>query len=141
VFITSSLIIKLITKPRGLQNPEWVVLGRSGPHWPGTQTGADESQRKMSWAENFFSAEFDKNRIVGCRQIPFKINQSFWVQISKIQILLDWKLNWGQTKINLKKLFKDFSNLELFKISLNIQIQTKTLNKGFLKWFRKKILK
>jgi hypothetical protein len=35
-------------------------------------------------------------------------------------------LNWSQTKVNLNKLFKDFSNLELFKISLNIQIQTKT---------------
>jgi hypothetical protein len=34
-------------------------------------------------------------------------------------------LNWGQTKINLNKLFEDFSNLKLLKISLNIQIQTK----------------
>jgi hypothetical protein len=42
-------------------------------------------------------------------------------------------LNWSQTKVNLNKLFEYFSNLELFKISLNIQIQTKALNRGFLK--------
>jgi hypothetical protein len=35
------------------------------------------------------------------------------------------KFELGQTRINLNKLFKDISNLELFKISLNIQIQTK----------------
>jgi hypothetical protein len=35
-------------------------------------------------------------------------------------------LNWCQTKINLTKLFEVFSNLKLFKISLNIQIQNKT---------------
>jgi hypothetical protein len=29
-------------------------------------------------------------------------------------------LNWDQTKINLNKLFEDFSNLKLLKISLNI---------------------
>jgi hypothetical protein len=34
-------------------------------------------------------------------------------------------LNWSQTKVNLNELFQGFSNLELFKISLNIQIQTK----------------
>jgi hypothetical protein len=42
-------------------------------------------------------------------------------------------LNRSQTKVNLNKLFEYFSNLELFKICLNIQIQTKALNRGFLK--------
>jgi hypothetical protein len=35
--------------------------------------------------------------------------------------------------INLNKLFKYFSNLELWKISLNIQIQTKALNRRLMK--------
>jgi hypothetical protein len=34
-------------------------------------------------------------------------------------------LNRSQTKINLNKLFEYFSNLELLKITLNIQIQIK----------------
>jgi hypothetical protein len=34
-------------------------------------------------------------------------------------------LNTIQTRINLNKFFENFTNLELFKISLNIQIQTK----------------
>jgi hypothetical protein len=46
-------------------------------------------------------------------------------------------MNWVQTKINLNNFFKDFSKLKLFKISLNIQIQTKSLNEGFLEWFKK----
>jgi hypothetical protein len=42
-------------------------------------------------------------------------------------------LKWSQTRINLNKLFEDFSNLELLKIDLNIEIQTKALNGGHLK--------
>jgi hypothetical protein len=43
----------------------------------------------------------------------------------------------GQTWINLNKLFEEFSNLELLKISLNIQIQTKALNGRLLNRFKK----
>jgi hypothetical protein len=39
--------------------------------------------------------------------------------------------------INWNKFFGYFSNLELLKIILNFQIQTKTLNEGLLKWFKK----
>jgi hypothetical protein len=46
---------------------------QSGPSW----AGADEFQRKMSLAGNFLWAEFDRNKIVGCRKIPFEFNQSF----------------------------------------------------------------
>jgi hypothetical protein len=42
-------------------------------------------------------------------------------------------LKWGQTRIDLNKLFEYFSNLEIFKISLNIQIQTKALNERLSK--------
>jgi hypothetical protein len=58
-------------------------------------------------------------------KLVFRIYSKLWVQKSRIQILLNQNLNWGQTKINLNKLFKDFSKMELFEISLNIQIQTK----------------
>jgi preprotein translocase subunit SecB len=44
---------------------------------------------------------------------------------SKDSNICNRNLKWGQVGINLNKLFKDFSNLEVFKISLNIQIQTK----------------
>jgi hypothetical protein len=47
-------------------------------------------------------------------------------------------LNWNQTSINLNKLFEGFSNLELLKISLNIQIQTKALNGRLLNRFEKR---
>jgi hypothetical protein len=42
-------------------------------------------------------------------------------------------MSWSQTKINLNKLFEDFSNLKLWKIDSNIQIQTKALIRGLLK--------
>jgi hypothetical protein len=47
-------------------------------------------------------------------------------------------LNWNQNRINLNELFEYFSNQELLKIGLNIQIQTKAFNGGLLKWFRKR---
>jgi hypothetical protein len=50
-------------------------------------------------------------------------------------------LNLDQTKINLNKLFKDFSNLELLKISLNMQIETKAINGRLLKMIWKTISK
>jgi hypothetical protein len=46
-------------------------------------------------------------------------------------------LSWGKTKINLNKHLEDFLNLKLFKISLNIQIQTKALNERLLNRFKK----
>jgi hypothetical protein len=42
-------------------------------------------------------------------------------------------MSWSQTKINLNKLFEDFSNMKLWKIDSNIQIQTKALIRGLLK--------
>jgi hypothetical protein len=42
-------------------------------------------------------------------------------------------LSWSQTNINVNNFFEYFSNLELFKIDSNIQIQTKALNGGLLK--------
>jgi hypothetical protein len=44
---------------------------------------------------------------------------------SKDPNIFKLNLNWIQTQINLNKLFENFTNLELFKISLNIQIQSK----------------
>jgi hypothetical protein len=43
-------------------------------------------------------------------------------------------MNCCQTHINSNKFFEEFSNLELLKIDLDIQIQTKALNEGLLKW-------
>jgi hypothetical protein len=48
----------------------------------------------------------------------------YLVLASKPGMTLKLNLNWIQTRINLNKLFEDFSNLEHFKISLNMQIQT-----------------
>jgi hypothetical protein len=47
-------------------------------------------------------------------------------------------LSWIQTRINLNKLFEDFLNLQHFKISLNMQIQTKALNRGLFNQFGKR---
>jgi hypothetical protein len=61
-----------------------------------------------------------------------KLKIAFWILIHRKGDSNQWvsnnfklNLNWSQTKINLNKLFEGFTNLELFKISLNIQIQTK----------------
>jgi hypothetical protein len=62
---------------------------------------------------------------MGYRNKVFKFIQDLGLK-TKDSNTFKLNLYWGQTKINLNKLFKDFSNLELFKISLNIQIQTKT---------------
>jgi hypothetical protein len=40
--------------------------------------------------------------------------------------------------IDSNKYFGGFSNLGLSKISLNIQIQTKAVNEGLIKWFGKR---
>jgi hypothetical protein len=63
----------------------------------------------------------------------FKFIQGFWIQNSKIKNTFKFDLNWIQTRINLNKPFEYFSNLELSKISLNIQIQNKALNRWHLK--------
>jgi hypothetical protein len=54
---------------------------------------------------------------------------------SKVKDLNIFKLdlNWIHSRIDLNKLFDGFSNLELFKIGLNIQIKTKALNGRLLK--------
>jgi hypothetical protein len=57
-----------------------------------------------------------------------------WFQIylgfknQRIQNIFKLKFELGYTKINLNKLFGDFSNLELLEIDLNNQIEIKTLN-------------
>jgi hypothetical protein len=71
----------------------------------------------------------------------FEFDSWIWIQNSKIQKLLNKIWTGAQTKINLNKLFEDFSNMKLLKNRLNIQIQTKALNGGLLKMIRKKILK
>jgi hypothetical protein len=52
---------------------------------------------------------------------------------SKVLNIFKLDLNWIQTKINLNKFFEGFSNRGLSKISLNIQIQNKALNRRLLK--------
>jgi hypothetical protein len=54
---------------------------------------------------------------------------------SKIKDLNTFKLdlNWGYTKINLNKLFEDFSNIELLEIDLN--------NSNLNQYFKRKTFK
>jgi hypothetical protein len=47
---------------------------------------------------------------------------------SKVLNTFKLKLNWGKIRINSDKLFEGFSIMELLKIELNIQIQSKALN-------------
>jgi hypothetical protein len=92
--------------------------------------------------------QFPKKNKVGCQgeqgqkweglqKTTFRILNQILGSKSKDSNIFKLDLNWSQTKINLNKIFKDFSNLELLKIDLNIQIQTKALNGGLLNWFRK----
>jgi hypothetical protein len=64
---------------------------------------------------------------MGCREIPFKFSQGLEFKNQGIFIFSDWI----QSGINSNKHFEGFSNLELFKISLNIQIQTKAKTEAF----------
>jgi hypothetical protein len=68
---------------------------------------------------------------MGCKKNHSNFSQGFGFK-TKDSNTFKSKFELRQTKINLNKLFEDFSNLKLFKISLNIQIQTKALNGGHL---------
>jgi hypothetical protein len=61
---------------------------------------------------------------IGYRKILFGFQTRFWIPKPKDSNTFELNLNWGQTKINLNKLFGGFSSLELLKISFNVQIQT-----------------
>jgi hypothetical protein len=100
---------------------EWAGLGQSGPCWPGCGwAGFVENKREWGGLLEGFWAKLT----MGCINKVFR----FWFKDldlkPRISNAFKSNLNWGQTKINLNKLFKDFSNLEFLKISLNIQIQT-----------------
>jgi hypothetical protein len=112
--------------PGGGRRPGWVSLGQKGhelgPGAMGLKACFGGKQKKMETGRTREWAEINN----GLLKSFSDLNQGFEFNDSKIQILSGWNLNWGQSKINLTKLFEDFSNLELFKIGLNIQFQTKT---------------
>jgi hypothetical protein len=74
---------------------------------------------------------------MGCRNKVFEFIQDLGFETKDLNTF-KLNLNLAQTKINLNKLFNDFSNLKLLKISLNIQIQTKALNGRLLNQFKKR---
>jgi hypothetical protein len=57
----------------------------------------------------------------GRQNKPFQILNRILDSKSNDSNIFKLVLNWVQTGINSNKLFEDFSNLKLFKISLNIQ--------------------
>jgi hypothetical protein len=69
---------------------------------------------------------------MGCRKFLSNFLKAFGFKIQRFKYF-QTEFELGETWINLNKLFEDFSNLELSKISLNIQIQTKALNGGLFK--------
>jgi hypothetical protein len=98
----------------------WAGLGRSGPRWPGCGwAGFGENKREWGGLLEGFWAKLTMDY----RNKVFR----FWFKDldlkPRISNTFKPNLNWGQTKINLNKLFKDFLNLEFLKIGLNIQIQ------------------
>jgi hypothetical protein len=77
--------------------------------------------RLGSWASAGFQAKFkDLNRWAS--DLIFKLISRILSLKSKVSNISNWILNWGQTRISKSKLFEDFSNLELLKIDLNIQV-------------------
>jgi hypothetical protein len=58
----------------------------------------------------------------GLHKLFLEFRQGFWIKNLKDSNTFKLNLNWGQTWINLNKLFKYFLNLELFEIDLNNQI-------------------
>jgi hypothetical protein len=76
----------------------------------------------------------DLGRIVNrLQKNAFPIYSRFLDSKQKFSNNFKLNLNWSQIRIDLIKLFEYFSNLKLFKISLNIQIETNALNGGLLK--------
>jgi hypothetical protein len=65
--------------------------------------------------------------------LVFKFIQGFWIQNQRIQNIFKNKFELGSHLDKPKCTFEYFLNLEVFKISLNIEIQTKALNGGLLK--------
>jgi hypothetical protein len=117
----------------------WWIERRCG--WP-RSGGLSEARREMTLGDGPCQAE----RSLGLGPTPERKGLQKW--LSNLLRFLDskikdsntikWNLNWGQTRINLNNFFEVFSNLNLLKISLNIQIQTKALNERLLNWFRKR---
>jgi hypothetical protein len=68
----------------------------------------------------------------GYRKMFLNLDKGFGFK-SKDSNTFKPNLSWSQTNINVNNFFEYFSNLELFKIDSNIQIQTKALNRGLLK--------
>jgi hypothetical protein len=116
-----------------LSMPSWAVFAQSGPNGLVTLADSRENgcgpQEGMGWKQGIKQMGCINGFWIYYKDLGFKSNDSN---------IFNQNLKWGQTKINLNKPFIDFSNLELYKISLNIQIQTKALNGGFLEGFRKR---
>jgi hypothetical protein len=100
----------------------WASLGRNRPDDLGL---LQELLRKTVWADKLNWVELNRN----ARRNSFSNSNKVLDLKLKYANTFKPNLNWGQTKINLNTLFEVFSNLKLLKISLNIQIQTKALNK------------
>jgi hypothetical protein len=68
---------------------------------------------------------------MGCRKF---LSNFLRVLSLKSKVLNTFKLNlnWGKIGINSNNLFEGFSIMELLKIDLNIQIQSKALNGSLL---------
>jgi hypothetical protein len=91
------------------------VLGRSGPVVGGLGKMKNGVEARLAANENG-----PKSR--GLQNKPFQILNRILDSKSNDSNIFKLVLNWVQTGINSNKLFGDFSNLKLFKISLNIQI-------------------
>jgi hypothetical protein len=77
--------------------------------------------RLGSWAGEGFRAKIkDLNRWAS--DLIFELISRILSLKSKVSNISNWILNKGQTRISKSKLFEGFSNLELLKIDLNIQI-------------------
>jgi hypothetical protein len=102
--------------------------GPQRPNWPCVRWAdfGKENQKKERKIGGLIKTHELKSK-VGCRKFLSNFLKAFGFK-SKNSNDFKLNLNLNQTKINLNNFFEDFSNLELLKISLNIQIQTKALN-------------
>jgi hypothetical protein len=96
------------------------------------------------WAEWASSKEKEHGPQGGCgpkykwaAETIFDFKQGFWIQNQRVQILL----NWSHTKINLNKLFEDFSILQLLQNWFKYSYSNKGFKQKAFKSIQKRISK
>jgi hypothetical protein len=97
----------------------------------------DELAWEFPWRIESGWRSYSGRKWEGCRKPLLNFKQGFEFEIQRFKDF-QAKFELGSSWNKLNKISGYFSNLDFFKISLNIQIQMKVVNERLLKWFRRR---